>query len=98
MAAADEPRDGQAAVAARAAALRGLGFEQALRDLLEAHKATVAQQTATAAAMAAFAFGSDAAAAATPASAAASSWADSQDLMERLQTALQQLEPSIQMA
>jgi hypothetical protein len=73
--------DVKAAVAARAAALKALGFEEALRGLLEG-----TSQRGSA---------SDGAAGASSSAAAAAVGAeeavDAQDLIERVQTALEQL-------
>jgi hypothetical protein len=96
MTAADDVVDARAAVTARIAALKQLGFEDALRNLLQVHRGRSAEGQVTFAAAAAgdsarAASPSTAAAAAGLAAAAASSEASSQDLVERVQTALQQL-------
>jgi hypothetical protein len=93
MTAADEVCDARAAVTARVAVLKQLGFEEALRGLLQVHRGrSVEGQGALAAAAGAGArAASPAAAAAAGHAVAVSSEANSQDLIERVRTALQQL-------
>lgn len=97
MTAADEGVEGggvidfKVAVAARAAALKALGFEEALRGLLEASSQRGGGPAAAAAAAGA---SSSAAGAAAPAAAGVGvgeGVVDAQDLVERVQTALEQL-------
>jgi hypothetical protein len=90
MAAAEESGDtSAAAVTARAAALRALGFEGALKGLLEAQRQAAAEAAAAAGGMVHTAASTTAAAAAEGAGAAPE--VELQDLFERLQTALAQL-------
>lgn len=94
MTAADEPGDARAAVAARVAVLKQLGFEEALKGLLQAHRGRSAEgqgPLAAAAAAGGVARASSSSAAAAGHAAAAPTEASSQDLVERVQTALQQL-------
>jgi succinylarginine dihydrolase len=92
MAAAEESGDtSAAAVTARAAALRALGFEGALKGLLEAQRQAAAEAAAAAAAGGMVHTAASTTAAAAAEGAGAAPEVELQDLFERLQTALAQL-------
>ena len=93
MTAAEEGAAGDiaAAVAARVAALKALGFEEALKGLLEAHRGGGGVVRPVSAGVSESPGSRAAAQVGAGAAAVATAEYDTQDLVERLQTALEQL-------